>query len=251
MGLDKKRGRRSQQEIEDVIKAAAKALIEEVGFTNLTLTGIIKKAELEPNVFYKRHSDLDDLLDKFVRDYDYWLNDAINFDADKKTPLENCENLLVDLADSLNSNIVMQKLLAWEIIDNNYITKRTSENRERHSVHLLEYFNKNFADLDINFDIVTAILISGIYYIILHKNVSSFCSIDFTQKENIDLLKENIKKLVAQIYTVPSSLIEEKIAIAKKLFANKVDYKIIQESTGLPDEILKPIILEKKKIKAS
>lgn len=251
MELDRKRCRRSHQEIEEVIKAAAKALIEEVGFTNLTLTGIIKKAELEPNVFYKRYSDLDALLDKFVRDYDYWLNDSINFDADKRTPLENCENLLIELVDSLNSNIVMQKLLAWEITDNNYITKRTAENRERHSVHLLEYFNNKFVDSDIDFDIATALLISGVYYIILHKDVSAFCSVDFSKKENIVLLRRNIKKIVEKMYAAPTSLEEEKIAIAKKLFASKVDYKIIKESIDLPEEVLKTIIPQKKKVKVS
>jgi hypothetical protein len=251
MEVTNKRGRRSQKEIEEVIKVAAKELIEEVGFTNLTLTGIIKKAELEPSVFYKRYSDLDDLLDKFVRDYDYWLNDSINFDADKNTPLKNCENLLIELVDSLNSNVIMQKLLAWEILDSSYITKRTAENRERHSVHLLEYFNKKFDDIDINFDVVTALLISGIYYIILHKKVSTFCSIDFTQKENIDLLKQNIKKIVAKIYAAPSSVNAEKLEIAKRLFANKVDYKIIQESTGLSDEVLKSIMPERKKVRMS
>lgn len=247
MGLEEKRGRRSHQEIEETIKAATKAIIKEVGFTNLTLTGIIKKAKLEPNVFYKRYSDLDDLLDKFVRDYDYWLNDAINFDPAKHTPIENYENLLTELIDSLNSNIVMQKLLAWEVTENNHITIRTAENRERHSIPLLNYFNKEFKNMDINFNIVTALLICGIYYIILHKDVSSFCLVDFTQKENIELLKENIRRIVPKIYKANYSADEEKISIAKNLFANKVDYRIIKDSTGLSDEVLKFIMLENKK----
>ncbi len=83
----------------------------------------------------------------------------------------------------------MQKLLIWEVSDSNYITERTAENRERHSQNLVEYFEKTDSDPNINIRVVSALLISGIYYLALHKNISTFCGIDFRSKEGLLLLK--------------------------------------------------------------
>jgi AcrR family transcriptional regulator len=236
---DRKRIRRSKQDIESIILEAASDLIIESGFNNVTISSIVQKAKIEPAVFYKRYSDVNDLFDKLVREFDYWLNDAFNFDPLNNKPQTNCENLLIGLIDSINSNPTMQKLLIWELSEDNYITRRTSDNRERHSQPLVDYFVNNYSDPELDIKVVSAIIISGIYYLALHKNRSTFCGIDFESKEGISLLKKNVHFLVNRIYSTKYNDINNRnIEIACRLLADNVDARIVKNATGVSDAMI-------------
>ncbi len=251
-----KRVRRTAEDIDKDILTAAGILIKEHGFAHVTTSAVLECAKVEPNVFYKRFKDLDDLFDKYVRQYDYWLNDSFNFDKVRFKPIENCENLLLGLVDALNGNEIMQKLLAWEITELNYITERTSSNRERHSHPLIDYFQDTYSDPKLDIRVVSALLIAGIYYLCLHKRLSSFCEVDFNTPEGIELLKNNITEIVKRVYqnspngikkgsrpvTPPDS--NPVYSIAKSLWEQGVDREIILTSTGLTPEELERLCRE-------
>lgn len=247
-----RRIRRTKQDLENSILQAARDLIEETGFNNVTISAIVQKAKIEPAVFYNRYNDLNDLFDKFVREFDYWLNDSFNFDPVNNSSQVNCENLLLGLVDSINSSAVMQKLLIWELVDHNYITRRTADNRERHSKNLVEYFENTHSDPEIDISVSSALIISGIYYLSMHKRISTFCGINFNSKEGLNLLKKNIQALVSRIYSNTDveknnkKMIENNsIEIAHKLLSNNVDIEIVREATGLSYSVLNKLILKK------
>lgn len=85
----------------------------------------------------------------------------------------------------------MQELLIWELSSDNYITRHTADNREQNSKYLLDYYNNGLKDFPIDFNALIALFIAGIYYLILHRDISTFCGIDFSKKEGLDLLKKN------------------------------------------------------------
>jgi ubiquinone biosynthesis protein COQ9 len=247
--VKKKRARRSKETVESLLMNSAVKLIEKNGFSNLTVTRLVRKAGVEPAVFYNRYQDLNEFLDKFVRKYDYWLSDSINFDF-SIDPKENVANLLISMVDVVNENKIMQQLLAWEITETNYITQRTADNRERNSEQMMEYFNKSFENADFNFACMANLIISGIYFILLHKNYNQckISKIDFNTKEGIELLQESIRVLVNKVFNVTPTPIANtpvkenelsfKLECAKSLIQNKVDKNIIKEATGLSDETL-------------
>ena len=45
------------------------------GFSASLVTEIIKKAKIEPPVFYHRYKDLDEFYSEFVKGYDYWFSE--------------------------------------------------------------------------------------------------------------------------------------------------------------------------------
>ncbi len=240
----KKRVRRKKKDLEQGLFDAALTVIERVGFSNLTIKALTKEAKVEPPVFYNRYNDLNDFLDVFVRKYDYWLNDSIKFNF-KEDPIVSISNLIEDLADSLIDNTCMQRLLAWEINEDNHITRRTAQGRDMNSMRLIEFFNDVFKDCDVDFNYATAIFIGGVYYLILHRQRAMFSFIDYNKKENIDELKKNIRKMLEKIFadynksvTPLSGVDPNVIKIAEKLIENKVDYEIIKNSTGLSDDTL-------------
>lgn len=55
--------------------------------------------------------------------------------------------------------------------------------RDTMNLNLVEYYDLMFKPLNINIRGIIALLISGIYYLILHKERAPFCSIDFNRAD--------------------------------------------------------------------
>ena len=66
--MKERRKRRSAKDIKESIINAA---------TNLTVTGIMRQAEIEPVQFYNRYDDLNKFIDEYVKKYDYWFSDIV------------------------------------------------------------------------------------------------------------------------------------------------------------------------------
>ena len=62
-----RRQRRTKANIVAAIQQAAEDEILENGFTSSLVTGIIKRARIEPQVFYNRYRDLDEFYDAYVK----------------------------------------------------------------------------------------------------------------------------------------------------------------------------------------
>ncbi len=254
-----KRYRRTKEAVETDMLQAAAEIIAEVGFKDINISRILQKAKIEPGVFYNRYQDLDDFLEKFVRKYDYWLNDTACFDPTNPNPIQNLEDVVIGLIEGLNTNKVMQQLLAWEIMENNFITRRTADNRERHAMPVMDYFNDSFKNSPVDFNVFAAIIISGIYYIILHKNMNEckLCKVDFNSEDGLNLLKQTVKNIISLVYkkSIASeetfryldTELKTKLAIAKKLKDQNITYKTIKEVTALTEEELKSVGVLKRK----
>jgi len=137
--VPKRRIRRSKLEIEKLLFEAATRIIEQSGFSGLTVTGIMQQAKIDPPVFYNRYTGIDDFIEKYVRNYDYWLRDSLHVSLKGDNPVKEMETILNELIDSLVDNIPMQKLIAWEMNENNYITRRATQARDLTSGHIIDY----------------------------------------------------------------------------------------------------------------
>lgn len=92
-------------------------------------------------------------------------------------------------------------------------------------------------NLDVNLRAVLAIVVAGMYYIILRKGRSTFCSIDFNSKQGRQLSADTMVKIIT--YLNKQGEQEEKIKeIARKLKLNNIDEQIIVQSTGISKEDL-------------
>lgn len=238
----KTRIRRTNKEIEETLFKSAEELIVKYGFMSLTMKTLYERSGIEHSMFYKRYRDLNDFLSVFVRNYDYWLNDSIEFDT-KKNPIVNAGDILAKLVDALLDNPLMQKLLIWEMTENNYITHRTAQSRDLYSSYLIDYFTEKFKNCGLHYNYACSVIIGGIYYLILHREASTTNNIDFTKEESIDKLKLTIKDMISRLFSEPKNNERgEAIRIAEELIKSKVDYSIIKQSTKLDDKVLKGLI---------
>lgn len=235
-----KRIRRTKSDIEEQIITSAIQLIEKKGFSGITLTGIAQKARIEPIVFYNRYKDLNGFFDDLVKQYDYWFSDTTKeYEGDLYTK-EGYNYIFRQLFASLSENKMMQQLLKWELSSVNQTTTRTAGLREFHTTPLVRGFEKTFASSSVDISSVSALLIGGIYYLILHQELSPFSGIDVTT----DAGKEKIEKAIDYISTLFFKEItpnQEIIEVAKKMKQKGIEKSVIIECTGLPDSIVETL----------
>lgn len=196
-----RRPRRSKADIEDAIHKAAVSQIKKKGFSLALVTDIVKRAKIEPVVFYNRYKNLDEFYDTFVKDYDYWLSDLVRDSIENIDSEEAYSNVIEKILNNLLSDDIMTELLRWEVAEGNNITERTARLRTKHAVDIFRNFEEKHADIGIDVTAVSALLVAGIYYMLLHKDRSSMIGIDINQaagKRRIVNAIREISRLIFQ-----------------------------------------------------
>lgn len=193
--IKKKRKRRTKEEVVQDIMSAANNIIAEKGFLGLTATGLMKDSDIEPVQFYKRYSDLAEFIDDYVKKYDYWFSDVTKLQVDDESYREEYKQILSNLFLSLLDNKVMQQLLSWELSVNNETSRRTAGMREFHTLPLAERFDKMFEKSDVDIVALSSLIIGGIYYLTLHKNLVNFSGIDVNTESGRERILKAIRFL--------------------------------------------------------
>lgn len=196
-----RRPRRSKADIEDAIHKAAVSQIKKKGFSLALVTDIVKRAKIEPVVFYNRYKNLDEFYDTFVKDYDYWLSDLVRDSIENIDSEEAYSNVIEKILNNLLSDDIMTELLRWEVAEGNNITERTARLRTMHAVDIFRNYEEKHAGIGIDVTAVSALLVAGIYYMLLHKDRSSMIGIDINQaagKRHIVNAIREISRLIFQ-----------------------------------------------------
>ena len=239
MEKNKRKPRRTKLSLEKDFMDAVKNVIEKDGFSRTTLAAITGRADITPNVFYNRYNSMDELFEEYVKRYDYWLSDISDANVDPDdvdNHAELFEKILVGLTASLYQNKSMQQILIWELEEENEITTRSALLREANTAALVDSFDETYKAInkDLDIRVVASLFISGIYYLILHKNMSTFCTIDFSKKEGKTLLLKTISQLTKMLFG--EDVKAETFRIATNMKLKGMDVETIAEVTGLTEE---------------
>ena len=186
--------------IEDIRKAAVESVLKR-GFSGSLVSEIIKKAKIEPVVFYNRYQNLEEFFSEFVKGYDYWFSDVAKEANKRETSYDQFIALIEGLQECMIEKSVMQELIRWEIAEGNDITKRTASIREMFTIPLAEKYDDLFKNSGIDFVAIATIIVSGLYYLYLHKDRSTFCNIDMNTEEGRDRINQAIKFLSELLFS--------------------------------------------------
>lgn len=195
-----RRPRRSKADIEEAIYKAALYQIRKKGFSLALVTDIVKRAKIEPIVFYNRYKNLREFYDEFVKEYDYWLADILRDHKEQVPTAEGYSNLIERLLNKLLDDEIMVELLRWEVAEGNMTTERTARLREIHAMEFSTMHTRIYQRDDIDVDAITALLVAGLYYIILHKDRSTISGIDIRTVEGKRRLVNAIRQLSVLIF---------------------------------------------------
>ena len=227
-----RRPRRTNKDLRNDILNAASEVIKNEGFAKSSLMRIVNLAKVESTVFHRHFGDWEEFMDIYTRKYDYWFSDVIVSIEKNQCTEKEFSSIMHGLFDDLNSNIIMQELLKWEICDENTITKRTAQMREFNTMPLVRRFQRVFAESDVKIGSLSALLIGGVYYLILHKKLSPFSGIDVNNRDGQEEIHYAIDFFTDVIFNrIKERGIEDRIA--KRLRLNGVSEDIIKDSVYL------------------
>lgn len=193
--------RRTKATITENIRKAAVESVLKRGFSGSLVSEIIKKARIEPVVFYNRYQNLEEFFSEFVKGYDYWFSDVAKEANKLETPHDQFIALIEGLQECMIEKSVMLELIRWEIAVDNDITKRTASIREMFTLPLAEKYDDLFKNSGIDFVAIATIIVSGLYYLYLHKDRSTFCNIDMNTEEGRNRVNQAIKFLSELLFS--------------------------------------------------
>ena len=193
--------RRTKATITENIRKAAVESVLKRGFSGSLVSEIIKKAKIEPVVFYNRYQNLEEFFSEFVKGYDYWFSDVAKEANKLETPHDQFIAFIEGLQECMIEKSVMLELIRWEIAVDNDITKRTASIREMFTLPLAEKYDDLFKNSGIDFVAIATIIVSGLYYLYLHKDRSTFCNIDMNTEEGRNRVNQAIKFLSELLFS--------------------------------------------------
>jgi AcrR family transcriptional regulator len=194
---------RSMQSLIDAVGV----VIEAKGYTGLTATNIAKVAGLSRRLITVHFNSVEELIETYVRSKDYWVaasgNAAkmISENTDNDTrPILEC--LLTSQLDYFYHNQEMQKIVLWQISESTRIMKEICEERELLSQLFFAVSDKEFEGRAIDLRAVSALLVAGVYYLVLHAKSTdtTFCEIDLKTSEGIERIRDAIKFILEKTY---------------------------------------------------
>ncbi len=186
---------------------AVGTIIKTKGYTGLTATNIANAAGLSRRLITLYFGTVDNLIEIYVRGKDYWL--AASGDAVKMISINKGENTRQILESVLQNQLdyffneeEMQKIVLWQISQTTRIMKEVSEERELISKHFFELSDKELKGKDIDLRAVSALLVAGIYYLVLHAKSTDtlFCEIDLNKPAGMQRIKDAISVILKDTY---------------------------------------------------
>ncbi|MDR1525063.1 MAG: TetR/AcrR family transcriptional regulator [Tannerella sp.] len=236
--MEERRKRRTKRDIEESLNKALIQLVKESGFQNLTVMDIVRKANIEPVVFYNRYNDLNEFIDEFVKKYDYWFSDIVKECGDIRDDRKLYVAIMENLFRSLKENRLMQQLLKWELSSDNDITRRTVGLREFHTIPPVNKYKEMFAGSPVAIDAVSALIIGGIYYLVLHAGMSTFADIDINTEDGSKKISDAIAYLGDVFFSDASSVNSGMLEMAEQMKKDGMKITSIAKYTGLPIDVI-------------
>ncbi|WP_316814684.1 TetR/AcrR family transcriptional regulator [Pedobacter nyackensis] len=177
------------------------------GYTKLGVNRIADTADVSKKLIYRYFGSVENLIEIYVKQKDYWIlfppdniEDTPTFDTDQGKELS--IKMFHNLFRYLSAETEMQKILIWEISEKTNIMKEVTALREKLGSDLFKMIDSFFEKSDADFRATYAIILGGIYYMILHSNGTGgpFCEIDIKNPSEQARIEEVIRKLISWTY---------------------------------------------------
>lgn len=198
--------REKARTMDKLVKAVGK-VIQKQGYARLNVANISKEAGLDRRLIYTYFGGLDNLVETYIKQKDYWNSDAkkyINSLVEEES-ISNADimiKLLQGQFDTVLKDQSLQKIIHWELGEKNKILRKISDEREQLGEEFFKRYESVFEDTDIDIRAILALQIGGLYYLSLHAkaNGSLFCGIDINEPDGIERISKTIKRIIDLCY---------------------------------------------------
>ncbi|MGX5688667.1 TetR/AcrR family transcriptional regulator [Arcticibacter tournemirensis] len=186
---------------------AVGTVIQTYGYTGLTSTNISKTAGLDRKLISLYFGSVNNLVETYVKTKDYWVaatgeaSDKMRYNKGSNTR-ELLEAVLLNQLDYFGNNTEMQKIVLWQLSEQTDIMKHVCAEREKLSTLFFALSDKELEDRKVDLRATAALLVAGIYYLVLHAKSDSglFCEIDINSKQGMNRIKDAVKAILEDAY---------------------------------------------------
>ncbi|MBS1504481.1 MAG: TetR/AcrR family transcriptional regulator [Bacteroidetes bacterium] len=178
-------------------------ILKEKGYAGVGVNKIAIQAGVTKELIYRYFGGLNNLLGTYIKSKDYWqpLLAELNGSgmAEEQDLLRLFIGLLQDQFRFFYEEKEMQKLILWQISVSNQLLRSISDDRESEGAKLLALTDEHFRGSGINFKAIIALLVGGIYFVILHaeSNKSTVAGMDLGQEND----REELLRAIGQLLT--------------------------------------------------
>jgi len=197
---------RNKERTKGKILEAVGKIIRTEGYKGLIVNRIGKASRLDNKLIYLYFGNVDRLVEMYVKSKDYWNNipqeliDEVN--ANPILEKESVISIMEHQMDHIFNSEELQKILLWEISEESQLMREIADEREAFGETLFKKSKSTFRNTDVNFRATEALLIGGIYYLVLHAraNGSTFCGLDINKDKDYKTIKQTFGRLVEWTY---------------------------------------------------
>ena len=182
-------------------------IINTSGFNKVKISKVAKSAGVDRKLIYRYFGNLNNLVEAYIVENDYWMRFADHIklllkDQDPNDSRSIITQILQEQFTFFFDQKEMQKLILMELGENNPLMRSIHNARESLGQHFFEMTDDHFEKSDVNFRAVAALLVGGIYYVILHtrNNGYSFADVNLKTEKGKEAMLETIAKIVEWAY---------------------------------------------------
>ncbi|WP_316746671.1 TetR/AcrR family transcriptional regulator [Pedobacter gandavensis] len=183
---------------------AVGAIIKAKGYRALGVNEIAREAKVTKKLIYRYFENVDRLIETYVIEKDYWLTYKKSISSDieginkKSVLIDTISSLLEKQFEYFWNEEEMQKIILWELSERTVLLESMCKVRAEQGDVLLEMSDPYFKNSPVSLRGVSALLVSGIYYMVLHakKNDSTICGLDIRSEEGRAEVHKSIRHIV-------------------------------------------------------
>ncbi|MBC8985954.1 TetR/AcrR family transcriptional regulator [Pedobacter sp. N36a] len=183
---------------------AVGTIIKAKGYRALGVNEIAREAKVSKKLIYRYFENVNRLIETYVIEKDYWLSykKSISNDIEginkKSALIDTISSLLEKQFEYFWNEEEMQKIILWEISERTILLDSLCKVRAEQGDVLLEMSDPYFKNSPVSLRGVSALLVSGIYYMVLHakKNESTICGLDINSAAGRAEVKKSIRHII-------------------------------------------------------
>ncbi|RYE56106.1 MAG: TetR/AcrR family transcriptional regulator [Sphingobacteriales bacterium] len=178
-------------------------IIKTKGFSGLRISKVAGLAGVDRKLVYRYFGNLSNLTEAYIAENDYWFIFAEHFKIlSKELDNRNIQAFITDVLQGLFKHFLndkeMQNLILMELSGDNPIMRSIHNVRELIGQQLFEATDSRFQPTNVNFRAISALLVGGIYYMILHtrKNGYQFADVNLKSDEGMRAILDTMAQVI-------------------------------------------------------
>ncbi len=190
--------RRTAKEIEnDIFKVVSNIVLRD-GLSAVSIKQVAKESRTDVSVLTRRFTDDNGLIKAYTSKFDYFINDVLcRIDMSSCSVIEYFHRMATNLVTNLYQNKEMQEVMLWELRVNNKLTRKSARSRENTLQEIMPNISSKIRlDMGVDPRALLAVLVGGLYYLILRGNRSTFCGIEWNSKKGRELLINSLTDII-------------------------------------------------------